>query len=140
MGKKIVVAALGALMCATMPSSPAYAQAVHSPAVGSQERAAILDALRPSIEAELGSNIEFVVEQISVKNGVALVHAHPQRRGGRQIDARRFYQRYDDMGGIGVTGILRLSRGRWNLIERSIGATDVWWCHLVPRGLSDGCR
>ena len=131
---------LAALVVAVAGSGVASAQSYFSPAPGSRTRVAILDALRPSIETELGPNIEFVVDEIGVKDGFAVVQAHPQRRGGRQIDARPYYNRMGDLGGIEVVGVLRMTRGRWNLIDRSIGATDVWWCHLVPRGLSIACR
>lgn len=122
-------------------SSAAAAESAYTPAVGTSERAEVLDALRPSIEAELGPSIEFVVEDIRVKDGWAIVHANPQSKGGKKIDWRRHYLPSDwqMMDGLGVTAILRFSNGRWNLVERAIGATDVWWCDRVPFGLSDVC-
>ena len=118
---------------------PAGAQSAHTPAVGTSEREAVLDAHRPSIEAELGPSIEFVVEDIRVMDGWAIVHANPQRAGGRKIDCDRYYGEECQLGGLGVTGILRYSNRRWDLVERAIGATDVWWCDRVPFGLSEVC-
>ena len=123
----------------SVTGTTARAQSAHTPAPGTSERSAVLDALRPSIEAELGPSIEFVVEEIRVMDGWAIVNANPQRKGGGKIDCDRYYGADCQLGGIGVTGILRYSNRRWNLVERSIGATDVWWCNRVPYGLSDVC-
>jgi len=96
---------------------------------GTAQRRAILDALRPAVEARLGPNVEFVVDRISVAPGWALVFANPQRRGGAPIDGRAIFgDDIDNMDGLTVTAILRFQGGRWNLVDHAIGATDVWYC------------
>lgn len=132
---------LAAATVLAISTTGAEARPSYSPAPGTPERTAVLNALRPSIEAELGPSVEFVVEEIRMKDGWALVHAAPQRKGGRKIDWRRYYSPSDwsVMDGLGVTAILRHSNGRWNLVDRVIGATDVWWCDRIPSGLSDVC-
>jgi hypothetical protein len=107
------------------------------------ERRAILDALRPAIEQRLGGPVEFVVRRIGVQNGWALVIADPQRPGGGRIDARRYFSADDleTMDGLTVNGVLRLSGGRWRLVDHAIGPTDVWYCDPAlgaPRALT-GC-
>jgi hypothetical protein len=94
------------------------------------ERRAILDALRPPIERRLGGPVEFVVRRIGVQNGWALVIADPQRPGGGRIDARRYFSADDleTMDGLTVNGVLRLTGGRWRLVDHAIGPTDVWYC------------
>lgn len=117
------------------PAAPEAEQATgggdpRSPAVpGSAQRRAILDALRPAVEARLGPNVEFVVDRISVAPGWALVYANPQRRGGAPIDGRAIFgDGFEMMDGLTVTAILRFQGGRWTLVDHAIGATDVWYC------------
>jgi hypothetical protein len=126
------------LVVASLLSMPLSAR---TPAFGSPERKAILDALRPSIEAEIGPNVEFVVTQMNVRNGWAFIQAEPQRKGGRLIDWRSYYNRaeWNLMDGLTVTATLQFRNGRWNLIQRQIGATDAWYCGSAPVGLIPYC-
>jgi hypothetical protein len=124
-------------------TGPLHAQGISataSPAAGSAQRRAILDAIRPGVEAQIGANVEFVVRRIRVVRGWALVIADPQRRGGRPIDGHRYFPHFDDMGGLMVTAILRYEGGRWRVAEQAIGATDVWFCDMGPPGLTPRCR
>lgn len=128
-----------ALVAALVAVLPAAAQAQ----VQGAQRRAILDALRPPIERRLGGPVEFVVRRIGVRNGWALVIADPQRPGGGRIDARRYFSADDleTMDGLTVNGVLRLSNGRWRLVDHAIGPTDVWYCDPAlgaPRALT-GC-
>lgn len=113
--------------------------ATAAPAEGSAQRRAILDAIRPGIEAQIGPDVEFVVRSLRVVRGWALVIADPRRRGGRPIDGHRYFPHFDDMGGLMVTAILRFQRGRWRVVEQAIGATDVWFCDMGPPGLTPSC-
>lgn len=119
-------------------AGPANGQA-YSPLPGSPERSAILDALRPSIEAQLGPNIEFVVKDFKVYRGWAFVLADPQRKGGAAIDGRRYFPDWYDIGGLETSAILRFQHGRWNLVASNIGATDVWYCHIGPQAIHPYC-
>lgn len=68
------------------PAPPKVGKAeVTTPKTGSPERKAILDALRPSFEAELKAPIEFKVGTMKMAAGFAWVVVHPQRPGGREI-------------------------------------------------------
>jgi hypothetical protein len=130
-----------AALIAAAPAGPVAAQSAGIsggavPAAGSAQRRAILDALRPAVERRLGPNVEFVVRDIRVADGWALVVADPQRRGGAPIDGRRYFANFDDMDGLTVTAVLRF-RGRWTLVDHAIGATDVWYCGVAPRTLAD---
>ncbi len=99
---------------------------------GSAQRRAILDALRPAIERELRGPVEFVVGEIRVRQGWALVFATPQRPGGGRIDGRRYFANFEDMDGLGISAILRFQNGRWRLVGHAIGATDAWYCGSPP--------
>ena len=103
------------------------------------ERKAVLDALRPAVEAKIGGSVEFVVAHIRVEDGWAFVIADPQRRGGKPIDIRKvFPDHWDNMDGLRVEGVLQKRRGRWHLIDMGIGATDVWYCDVGPKALKRG--
>jgi hypothetical protein len=57
----------------------------YEPKRGSAERAEILDALRPAIEAEMRGPVEFVIQEFRASDGWAFVIADPQRPGGAAI-------------------------------------------------------
>lgn len=100
------------------------------------ERKAVLDALRPAVESKLGPNVEFVVQVIRVEDGWAFVMADPQRKGGRAIDGNRIFgEHFDNMDGLRVEAVLQLKRGRWEVVDYGIGATDVWYCDVGPKAL-----
>ncbi|MGN6155394.1 MAG: hypothetical protein ACTHN4_06635 [Sphingomicrobium sp.] len=119
-------------------AAPANGQA-YTPRPGTAERAAILDALRPSIEAQLGPNVEFVIKDLKVYDGWAFVLADPQRKGGGAIDGKRNFPDWYEIGGRETTAVLRVQNGRWNLIASEIGTTDVWYCHLGPQPIHPYC-
>jgi hypothetical protein len=105
-----------------------------APARGTAQRTAILDALRPSIEAELRGPVEFRINCLQVHNGWALVNAEPQRPGGRPINPNTLPDP-EFRDGLTVTAVMSYRDGRWNLVQRAIGATDVWYEQLAPRPL-----
>lgn len=131
-GRGLIAATAAALALAGVPAAMAQpgASATAAAPAGSAQRRAILDALRPAIEARLGANIEFRVTRIQVRQGWAVVMADPQRRGGGRIDPRRYFSAGDleFMDGITVTAVLRFAGGRWRHVDHAIGATDVWYC------------
>ncbi|WP_296817702.1 hypothetical protein [Brevundimonas sp.] len=112
----------------------AEAQSIHTPAPGTPERRAILDAIRPEVEADLGPPVEFVVEEMRVSGTWAFVHAEPQRPGGGRIDAP-----HDDFQDGNTTyAVLRRRDGRWRPLMVAVGPSDVPWvvfCDEAPRGL-----
>lgn len=126
---RALIAALGLLLAAL----PAAAQSFHTPPPGSAERRALLDAVRPHIEGELGAPVEFVVHQLRVGGGWAFVQATPQRPGGRAIP-----QPHSDMDGVHTEAVLRRDGDDWIVVGWAVGSTDVWYleyCGHVPRGL-----
>jgi hypothetical protein len=141
-------AAIAAALILSAPAAPAALQpgasATAAAAPGSAQRRAILDALRPAVQARFGPNVEFLVHRIQVRQGWAVVMADPQRRGGGRIDPRRYYSADDleFMDGITVTAVLRFRGGRWHHVDHAIGATDVWYCgDVLPAAIraSFGC-
>ena len=112
-----------------------------TPPPASPLRKAVLDALRPSVEARLGPDVEFVVARMDVRKGWAFVQAEPQRRGGKAIDGEAYFpDAWDYMDGLTTTAILRFQDGRWHLVESAIGATDVWYCDPAIVNMADFCN
>jgi len=123
-----------ALAAFTLAATAALAVSFTSPGAGTPQRKAVLDALRPKVEAELGVRpIEFVVEEIRVGGGWAFVRANPQRKGGGVIRNPD-----ENMDGVHTEAILQQQGGRWVVREFGVGSTDVWflgWCEKTPAGL-----
>jgi len=62
---------------------------VVSPAQGTPERKAIMDALRPKLEAELKTDLVFVVSDIRASADWAFLMAQPQRKDGKKLDGKK---------------------------------------------------
>jgi|CXWL01.1.fsa_nt_gi hypothetical protein len=126
-----------ALLTAVLLPLAALAQtgnANAAPARGTQQRTAILNAIRPSVEARFGGRVEFVVNCLQVNNGWALANVDPQRPGGRAINPSTVPD-WEHRDGLTVTAVLRFRNGRWHLVDSAIGATDVWYEGIAPRPL-----
>ena len=122
-------ASLALVALLALDSGPAAAQVV-SPPRGSPQRTAVLDAVRPMVEAELGKPVEFVVNDIRLLGEWAFVSLTPQRPGGGKIEyAWTRYQAAVDndmFGGI-VSALLRQTPKGWLVYQYDLGATDVVW-------------
>ena len=104
----------------------AQAQSMHTPAPGSAERRAILDAMRPAVEADLGAPVDFV--------SFAGKYVEPQRPGGGAIPAPH----NDFQDGNTTYAVLRRQSGRWRPLMVAVGPSDVAWvvyCDEAPPGL-----
>jgi hypothetical protein len=110
------------------------AQAVHTPAKGSAERAAILNALRIPVEKELKQKIVFSVQQLNVSGNWAFLSGEPQ---GANNDKPNYKStKYKDAVDAGMFdnnffALLKKTGGKWKVITHAIGCTDVcyldWW-------------
>jgi hypothetical protein len=137
MKRFLAVAAFIAAMVST-----AFAADIHEPAKGSAERKAILDAIRPAIEAQMRGPVEFQINVMLSDGEWAFVSANPQRPGGREIDMEKtaFAGKSDIMDGLTTYALVRFANGRWNHIDDIIGSTDVAymaWLELyqVPKAV-----
>lgn len=112
-----------------MMSAPILAQ-VMAPPPGSPLRSAVLDGVRPMVQAEVGAPVEFVVHEMRVLDDWAFVLLSPQRPGAAAIDYR--HTRYGTAVAEGifdnqVSALLRRAPGGWLVYEYDLGATDVPW-------------
>lgn len=99
-------------------------------------RTQLLDALRPTIQAETGGPVSFVVNTINVMGEWAYVGATPVRRNGSPIDwrATKFKQAVeDDMFSGLVMALLRRDGKSWTVVDFVVGPTDVYWYEWVEK-------
>jgi hypothetical protein len=109
-------------------ASPLAAQT--TPPKGSPLRAELMDAFRPTVEAEIGGPIEFVVIDLRVMGPWAYARVRPQRPGGRAIDWNRTKFREDMKQGYMSDlslALLRRSGSGWRVVEYAIGPSDAPW-------------
>ncbi|MEP3275854.1 MAG: hypothetical protein ABJN26_07105 [Stappiaceae bacterium] len=109
--------------------SAAAAQQLYTPQKGSAERKAILNTLRPALEARLGKPVEFAVSFMNASRGWVFLGVSPQRPGGGKIRPADtvFAGQLEYMDGLNTLALLRFDYGRWNLIDHAIGPTDAFW-------------
>jgi hypothetical protein len=128
--KKITFSLLAILIFAFS----AFAQKVYTPEKGSSERTAILDALRVPVERELKQKIQFSVEHFNVSGNWAFLSGTPQSASGGKPNYRGTkYQEAVDAGMFdnNFFALLKKTGGKWKIVTRAIGCTDVcyadWW-------------
>ena len=121
---------------------PALAGDVQDVSRADPQRKAILDTIRPAVEARMRGEVEFVVSTLRVQNDWGFLIADPRRPSGQPIDpATTIYANdIDMMDGLSTIALVRHANGRWNLIELDIGSTDaafVAWHEMydVPKAL-----
>ena len=126
--KPFVPLLLSLLIAMTDPSHAA--QSPHTPAAGSPERKALLEAAHQPAEHALGQPVAFVVETLNVSDGWAFVYARMQTPGGARISyVGTPYATAAAEGGQSdmFAALLRQHDGRWTVLESSIGPTDPIW-------------
>jgi len=116
---------LSLLFCAS-PST--RAGDLSTPAMGSPERKAIMDALRPPVEKELNTEVVFKVDHLKLLGGWAFMMGVPQKPDGGKIDYRNTIHWEAYKAGAfdnGICALLHWKDGVWSVVKYVIGATDV---------------
>lgn len=97
--------------------------------VGDPLRRPLLDALRPSIQRDLGQPVQFMVDRLRVQGDWAFFDGSVQQPNGRPIDfSRTRYREEIDEGffdGPHTYALLRRSGNKWNVVSFVVGPTDV---------------
>ncbi len=106
------------------------AQTPQTPAAGSAERIAILDAARVPATQELGKSIQFRVDQLNVLDGWAFVRAAMLDADGKPLSYTG--TRYAEAAAHGMksrsyVALLHAGSAGWNVVAHSVGPTDVAW-------------
>ncbi len=75
-----------ALLVLSLLTVPVLAQKVTTPARDSAERKALMNALRPKAESQIGIKVIFEVTHLKVKGDWAMMTAIPRQTNGKAID------------------------------------------------------
>jgi hypothetical protein len=92
-------------------------------------RRVLLDAMRPTIEEDVGVPVQFVVDTLRVEDGWAYFAGTPQQKNGEPIDFEQ--TRYAEaiaegfFDGPFLQAVLEKVDGEWLVVVFDIGATDV---------------
>lgn len=116
------------LLCTLFISNSTAQQTPYTPAKGSAERKAIMDALRIPVERELGQRVVFVANTLKAQNGWVFLGGKAQKPNGKPIDySRTSYNEYIEMGMFddNLFALLRKSGSSWIVVTYAIGCTDV---------------
>lgn len=122
-----------ALLALSLCAAPAFAW--KTPARGSADRSAMMDAIRPHAEWKLGAPVEFVVRELRVQGSAGLAIVDPQRPGGGRIDPYRTPMATRDgedpgyMDGLRIYALLWREDRTWVMVHWAIGPTDVWFAN-----------
>lgn len=108
----------------------AAAQRPHTPPRGSAERQALMDALRATVQRELGKPAIFEVRELRVLGDWAFADVTPRKPDGSAFDFRGTPMEQAWREGFvddGMYAVLRRRDGRWRVVRHAIGPTDVAW-------------
>ena len=131
--------------CFSVCAITCAAQNLHTPQPEKAERKAIMDALRPACEQDVGQKVTFRVEHLRVIGEWALARVMPLRPDGSEIDYSKTKYREANAEGVfdaeGEALLRRRGKG-WKLLEWRFGATDtevpIWFeKYGAPSALAD---
>jgi hypothetical protein len=132
-----------ALCVALAACGTALAQSARTPEHGSEERAAIMDAIREPAEREFKQKVIFKVERLRVAGEWAYARVSPTKPNGDEIDfSKTKYREQMELGAFDPQGeaLLRLEDDGWTIVEWVFGSTDApsaEWAekHDLPKSL-----
>lgn len=138
---------VGLLMLLAAPVAWAWEE----PERGTATRKALMDALRPHAEWQLGAPVEFVVHDLRRAGDLAFAMVRAQRPGGGQIDIyatpayRRGELEPEIQDGTELQALYRKVGATWVAVHWALGATDVWFawgplCRAYRPVIGEFCR
>ncbi len=111
-----------------------FAQKTYTPKKGSDERTAILNALRVPVEKELKQEIQFVVNDFNVSGNWAFISGEPQTKSGEMPDySNTVYNEQVESEAFdnNFFALMKKTGKKWKVVTYAIGCTDVcyleWW-------------
>lgn len=116
-----------------------------TPAAGSPERKALMDAIRVPIQRDIGQKVQFKVDWLKVQGNWAFLKGKPIQPGGSDIDYSRtkYAQEVKDgVFGYGVQCLFKKKGSKWTVAKYVLGASDVpytmWWKEFgAPKKIFD---
>lgn len=119
---------LSFLAIALIPALSYAEPELHTPEPGSEERTALMDALRVPVEKELKQSVVFKIDHLKVKGSWAFMRGVPQRPNDKKIDYSKTKYKTAIDGGYfddGICALFKRTGGEWSVVAFVIGATDV---------------
>jgi len=118
---------------------------ITTPKKGSADRTAMMNALRIPIQKDIGQKVQFKVDSLKMLGNWAFMKGAPIRPDGKEIDySHTQYAEAVKAGafGYGVFALFKKTRGKWNVVKYSLGASDVpyvtWWRDYgAPKAIFD---
>lgn len=134
--RPIMVSMKGLVSILLLVPTIALAQStLQKPAAGSPLRKAILDALRPNIEKDVGQKVVFIVSALRVYQGWAYVACRPVKPDLKPIDFMKTKYKQALLDGVfdgdSTYALLKQSKGKWVVKTFVIGPTDVAWSNWM---------
>jgi hypothetical protein len=120
---------------ATPPNTPTVGQ-LYTPARGTGERAALMDAARVPIVPAIGQRVIFVVDVLNSDGHWAYLQATPVNPDGTRLNWSRTNFARDwaaDVMSDVVMVLMRNQSGQWHAVDWVVGPTDVAWYDWVTR-------
>ncbi len=107
-------------------ATPVVAEVIQ-PARDNPLRKMLLDMIRPRVETELRTKVQFIVEKMRVEDDCAFLIVTPRKENGRKIDIENtiFRNAGDQMDGLTIYSLLKLRNGHWYEFVNATGPTDV---------------
>lgn len=109
-------------------------QKLHTPKKGSEERTAILEALRIPVEKELKQEIVFAPSEFNVLGNWAFVGGEPLAKSGGKPNYKGTIYEQDVKDGLfddNFFALLKKTGNQWKVVTYALGCTDVcyaiWW-------------
>lgn len=124
---------IGAVVATILASTPLHGA----------ERAAVLNAARQPVVSRLGKPVKFLVRTLGRDGDWAFLIAAMQDQAGRPISyAGTALASAEAEGAVSkdYVALLRLTGGRWRVVDQAVGPTDAAWedwptRHGAPRAL-----
>lgn len=112
-------------------TAPARAAGPRDVGAADPLRKALLDALRPTVEKDLGQPVQFVVTTLRMQDNWVFAVVTPQTKAGGRIDYMKTHHaeriREGAFDGGYVQALLRNDGGRWTVKDFAVGPTDVYY-------------
>jgi hypothetical protein len=138
MGMMMRRSVLFALVLLVAMASRASAQArPYTPARGTPERQALMDALRVPLQRQMKKPMIFEVSSLKVYREWAFAEVVIRKPGGSPFDYHGTpYQEAIDEGMFEdmTFALLHLVNGRWRVVRYAVGPTDVAWLGWADTG------
>ena len=127
--KKIFL--LGTLALSIVFTNKLSAQTVYDYKVKTKDNAAdrtkMLDILRAKLYEEFRQEFVFVVDKLNVSGGYAWFQGVAKREDGMPVQVD------ENLDCCHVEALMKVSKGKWYIVEMGAFSTDVWWYGLWER-------